>query len=306
MGAIKMKIYNNHLFLIDLQQKNLEGFRKFISCWVYHRENLTFAVDPGPASTIPLLVDALRGIGVSSLDYILLTHIHIDHAGGTGELLRHFPKAGVICHEKGIPHLLNPEKLQRGSLKVLGKIAVEFGPISKVPEENFLSGKNIITPEGEIKVIDTPGHAAHHQSFIFGDLFFAGEALGTYIPGLSDFYLRPATPPKFIYKIFSSTLKKLAAINPQNICFAHYGLLTGQNNTAGQLLRELERWIAYINKNMESAIERPEEITEYLIGKEPLLRGFHELPADIQSREKYFITNSVKGITRYLLEKNSR
>ena len=78
----------NKLSCIDLDQPSLEGFRKFISCWLYQDETLTFVVDPGPLSTIPKLLAELQAKQVENLDYILLTHIHIDHAGGTGEFLK--------------------------------------------------------------------------------------------------------------------------------------------------------------------------------------------------------------------------
>lgn len=108
------------LTCIDLDQPSLEGFRQFISCWLYQDEKLCFVVDPGPLSTIPVLLKELQKQQVKSLDYILLTHIHIDHAGGTGELLRTFPQTKVICHPNGIKHLIAPEKLWAGSKKFSG------------------------------------------------------------------------------------------------------------------------------------------------------------------------------------------
>ncbi|WP_235606728.1 MBL fold metallo-hydrolase [Syntrophotalea acetylenivorans] len=90
-----------NLVCIDLDQPGLEGFRQFISAWLYREEQFTLLVDPGPLSTIPHLVSELRRHKVERLDYVLLTHIHIDHAGGTGALLREFPEARVVCHPGG-------------------------------------------------------------------------------------------------------------------------------------------------------------------------------------------------------------
>ncbi|NPA25310.1 MAG: MBL fold metallo-hydrolase, partial [Deltaproteobacteria bacterium] len=126
-----------NLTCIDLDEPRLQGFVKFISAWVYKSEELTFLVDPGPLSTIPHLLGELEKMGVARLDYILLTHIHIDHAGGTGELLKSFPEAQVICHPQGIKHLVNPEKLWQGSLKVLGHVAEIYGEIIPVPEASI-------------------------------------------------------------------------------------------------------------------------------------------------------------------------
>ena len=95
---------------------------------------MTLLVDPGPASTIPYLVERLDELGIRTIDYILLTHIHLDHAGGTGQLLRHFPGAKVNCHPKGIPHMVAPQKLWEESIKVLGKVAEAYGEMAPVPE----------------------------------------------------------------------------------------------------------------------------------------------------------------------------
>ena len=104
--------------LIDLDIPSL-GYTKFISAWLYKGEGGSFLVDPGPARTIPALLDGLTRHGVTRLDLILLTHIHMDHAGGIGDLAEKFPDAKVVCHEKAVRHLLYPVKLWEGSLKVL-------------------------------------------------------------------------------------------------------------------------------------------------------------------------------------------
>ncbi|HXE95003.1 MAG TPA: MBL fold metallo-hydrolase, partial [Dongiaceae bacterium] len=105
----------DNLTCIDLDQPSLEGFRNFISSWLYRGEGFNLLVDPGPLSTIPRLIATLRSHGVERLDYVLLTHIHIDHAGGAGALLKEFPEAHVICHPDGIRHITAPEKLWEGS-----------------------------------------------------------------------------------------------------------------------------------------------------------------------------------------------
>ena len=162
-----------NLSCIDLDEPRLQGFTRFISSWLWQSEGLNFLVDPGPLSTIPHLLGELQKKGVARLDYILLTHIHIDHAGGTGELLRRYPEARVVCHPKGIRHMVNPEKLWQGSLKVLGHVAEVYGEIIAVPEENIFFADEVA--DGRIKVYLTPGHAQHHLCFCSTTCFSAAR-----------------------------------------------------------------------------------------------------------------------------------
>jgi glyoxylase-like metal-dependent hydrolase (beta-lactamase superfamily II) len=120
------------IYLIELPQLR-KGYASFIGSWVLQRDATTILVDPGPSSTIPLLLQGLEALKIEALNTILLTHIHIDHAGGTGLLLEHYPEATVICHPKGIDHLITPEKLWKNTKKVLGDLATMYGPISPIP-----------------------------------------------------------------------------------------------------------------------------------------------------------------------------
>ena len=108
------------LELFDLDQA-LTGYREFISCWLYRDPRISLVVDPGPASSAAGLVDRLRAAGVDELDLILLTHIHLDHGGGTAELLAAFPRARWCSHPKGVAHLLEPDRLWEGSLATIGE-----------------------------------------------------------------------------------------------------------------------------------------------------------------------------------------
>ena len=105
------------LDLVDLDQ-NREGYREFLCCWVYQKDGYTFLIDPGPRSTIDYLVGALDELGVNKVDYVLLTHIHIDHGGGLANLLNVFPQARVFCHDSGIKHVVDPSRLWKGSLSL--------------------------------------------------------------------------------------------------------------------------------------------------------------------------------------------
>lgn len=289
------------LFLIDLDQP-LKGFRQFISSWVYQRGETTIIIDPGPASTIPHLLRELQQAGLKHPDYILLTHIHIDHAGGAGLLLKTFPNIRILCHPKGIPHLINPEKLWNASLQILGELAETYGPIAPIPEEKLFYSNHLQAKDFSIHVFETPGHAAHHISFLIDDLLFVGEALGVNLPGMQGSYLRIATPPKFKYDIYRSSLERIRRLPAKGLCFGHYGYREDVRNVVNQAMNQLDHWMETVREALQEGITEEKVILEKLLKSDPNLKQFANLPADIQARERYFCKNSIKGMVQYLEE----
>jgi len=285
---------------IDLDQPEPEGFRSFISSWLCVTENCTVVVDPGPLSTIPLLVSELGRRGVSRLDYILLTHIHIDHAGGTGALLKEFPEALVICHPDGVRHLIAPEKLWQGSRQVLGKLAEVYGEIVPVPAESILFSEDI--SEGEIRAFLTPGHAQHHCCYLVGDLLFGGEVAGVRcdLPG-DAIFMRPATPPRFILEVALDSLDRMIALGPKRMVFAHHGLVEMAVKHLEIAREQLLVWVRCIAGSAASGTgEGEEELVARLEQADPYYRNVRLLPEDIRARERYFLGNSLKGMAEYV------
>lgn len=282
---------------IDLDQPSLQGFRKFISSWLFCDNGLTFVVDPGPLSTITHLLAELGRLGVTQIDYILLTHIHIDHAGGTAALLAAFPQAQVICHPEGIRHLVDPEKLWQGTQKVLGRLAEVYGEIVPVPAERISFREKI----GNAQVWMTPGHAQHHLSFQFEDLLFAGEVAGVHYPLAQGIFMRPATPPRFILEVAQNSLAKMIDLKPQRLVFAHYGLV----ENAGKYLRiarsQLDLWVRGVAATAGVAQEEREAaIIAWLLAHDEWYRNVELLPEDIRARERYFLGNSLRGLIEYV------
>jgi glyoxylase-like metal-dependent hydrolase (beta-lactamase superfamily II) len=295
-----------NLYIVDLDQP-LDGFRNFLSSWVYLIDGTTIAVDPGPRSTIPVLVDAVKNLGKNKLDYILLTHIHIDHAGGTGVLVEHFPDAKVICHPKGIRHMVDPSKLWEGSRKFLGKVAEVYGEIAAIPEKN-IGFQNPIEIGGKtIRAYETPGHALNHLCYQIGNLLFLGEVAGINYPLDKALYLRIATPPPFIYEVYRNSLEKVAALDVSHVCFGHYGFRQDVKNVFDTALNQLDNWMATVEKHYKAGGELNEDkIYEDLLKNDRGLSTYGSLPPDVQSREKIFSLNSIRGMWDYLKEKDSK
>ncbi len=286
--------------LIEIPQDS-PGFNQFIGAWA-HIGKTNFLVDVGPANTAYRLIDALGSLGIGRLDYILLTHIHIDHAGALADVLEHYPMARVICHEKAIPFLVNPSKLWTGSLSVLGETARMYGMPGPVEGKRLIShGRCNI--EG-LTIVETPGHAAHHLSFSYEGRLFAGEAAGNYLSLNKGTYLRPATPPRFFMAAYTDSLERLLALENQVLCYGHFGEAPDSHEMIGRFHDQLHRWEDIIMEEFPKKEEDPiPGCMTALLEKDPELKLFGELPPSIQDREKFFLSNSINGYIGFMRDR---
>jgi len=260
---------------------------------------LNFLVDVGPAASAHRLIESLESIGIDRLDYILITHIHIDHAGGLSKVLSRYPMARVICHEKAVPLLTDPSKLWAGSLKVLGDTARMYGEPMPVDMDRLIPHPAGTVPG--LGVIDTPGHAAHHLSFTWEERLFAGEAGGNFMALEGGTYLRPATPPRFFMEAFLGSLEKLLTLENRTLCYGHFG----QAENSREMLQRFRDQLLFWKEIVFGELQRGEEdllsrCMAALLEKDPELKRFGDLSPEFQSRERYFLTNSINGFIGYL------
>lgn len=316
----------------------LPGFRDFLTSWVVVAERWVLVIDVGPSRTIPSLVQSLSEMGVKAQYetgkdlFILLTHVHIDHSGGLGDLIRDFPRVRVVVHTRGRPHLVDPTSLWKGSIETLGDLAYAYGQIKPVPQGVIL--ETDILPQ-EVEILPTQGHASHHQSYLVhlgaDTVLFSGEAAGIYLGETNytshlrrcekapdNIYLRPATPPRFFYDVYVDSLRNLEQYEPSLICYGHFGY----TDDKGLLLREENQLGLWKDIIWEEAMGGAscsdayslagsgrleaddglliDRILERLLSEDPLLSGFCSLSQDISLREEYFLGNSIKGFVGYI------
>jgi glyoxylase-like metal-dependent hydrolase (beta-lactamase superfamily II) len=196
------------------------GNEKVICCW----EVDGVLIDPGPQSTEETVVAALDGAVPRAL---LLTHIHFDHAGAAGALVRRWPKLPVYVHERGAPHLASPERLVASAARLWGGeegLARLWGEVVPVPERNLhiLSGGETVLRDFRVEY--TPGHASHHVSFLHEPTgtAFVGDVAGVRIPP-SEYVIAPTPPPDIDVEAWDRSIDLVAGWDPDALALAHFG-----------------------------------------------------------------------------------
>ncbi len=177
-------------------------------------------VDPGPESCIQTLLEGLQG----DLRALLLTHIHLDHAGATGALVRSHPHLTVYVHENGAPHLADPSKLLKSAARLYGDDMQRlWGEVLPVPEERIHVLRGGETVEG-MRVAYTPGHASHHVSYFHQDAgdVYVGDMAGVRAPGY-DFTVAPTPPPDIDVDGWLASVDEIEAFGAEAVCMTHFG-----------------------------------------------------------------------------------
>jgi glyoxylase-like metal-dependent hydrolase (beta-lactamase superfamily II) len=246
-------------------------------------------VDPGPASSVA----ALDGIEPRAL---LLTHIHLDHAGATGVLVRRHPQLKVYVHERGAPHLIDPSKLLASAGRLYGdRMELLWGEVAPVPEENIVTLSGGETVEG-FRVEYTPGHASHHVSYLHeetGDAY-VGDVAGVRVPP-SELTIAPTPPPDIDVELWLASIDLVEAWSPAALLLTHFGPVdaaAGLDRAREALRRQLE----WAEAGPDVFAERHAEVIRQALDEEEAVRLEQAAPAD-QLRA---------GLERYLSKRAER
>jgi glyoxylase-like metal-dependent hydrolase (beta-lactamase superfamily II) len=208
-------------------------------------------VETGPAKVASAVAAGVAGAGLDPADlaWIVVTHIHLDHAGGVGDLVRTFPNATVVVHPAGARHLVDPERLLASSARVYGPLMdTVYGGLTPVE-----AGRVKAADDGEVldlggrrlELLHAPGHAKHHLAVFEPDLgvLFAGDGVGVLLP--STGVLRPATPPPdFDRDLAVASLRRFAERDPAHLVLTHFGPITPPAERLAEAEDKLRRWCA--------------------------------------------------------------
>jgi len=242
----------DEVFEID----TLMGGHAGITAGYLIRSDRPCLVETGTALSAPTVVQSLKdlGIGPGDLATIVVTHIHLDHAGGVGDLAATFPNAQVVVHERGARHLVDPTKLVASAHRVFGPVMDElFGDLLPTPADRVVAlgdiGSIDLGGGRRLDAFHAPGHASHHIGLLdpqTGDLY-TGDAAGVYIPEVDE--LRPATPPPdFDLDLALASMGRMREIMPTRLLFSHYGPVSDVDSALGRSEEVLCAWVDMVRE----------------------------------------------------------
>jgi glyoxylase-like metal-dependent hydrolase (beta-lactamase superfamily II) len=211
------------------------GRERVIGCWQVD----DVLVDPGPASCLPTLLEAL---GDRPPRALLLTHIHLDHAGATGSLVERWPELEVYVHERGAAHMAEPSRLLRSARRLYGPDMDRlWGEMAPVPERNLrvLTGGETVL--GSFEVAYTPGHASHHVSYLYEGTAFVGDVGGVRITS-SSLAIPPTPPPDIDVEAWHESIERIVAWRPQRLAMTHFGDTEEVETHFDEVGRRLDAW----------------------------------------------------------------
>jgi glyoxylase-like metal-dependent hydrolase (beta-lactamase superfamily II) len=196
---------------------------------IHHRGGVAL-IDPGPSSTLPVLRRELdrAGIAMSDVDALVLTHIHLDHAGASGTLVHEHPRLRVYVHEHGAPHMIDPAKLLASAARLYGndmdRLWGEFRPVPADAIVALRGGERIRAGGRDLDVAYTPGHASHHVSYFARDagVAFVGDTAGIRLPP-GGYILPPTPPPDIDLDVWPKSLATIDEWRPDTVFLTHFG-----------------------------------------------------------------------------------
>lgn len=213
-------------------------------------------VDTGPNSAVPLILAALERLGVApdAVDTLFLTHVHLDHAGGAGELMRALPRATAVVHPRGAPHLIDPEKLIAGTRAVYGAELYDklYGEILPIPRERLViaqDGQRFDIAGRTFECVHTPGHALHHQAIVDhgATSIFTGDTFGVsyreFDTARGAWIMPTTTPTQFDPRQLKSSVERLMQFRPRRLYLTHYSEVSDCARLANDMLDAIDAFV---------------------------------------------------------------
>ncbi|HEX5798934.1 MAG TPA: MBL fold metallo-hydrolase [Gaiellaceae bacterium] len=223
------------------------GAPRTIGAYLLETDDGPALFDCGPSSCLPALEDGLRerGLALEDLRHLLLSHIHLDHAGAAGSLVRRQPALQVHVSDVGAPHLVDPSRLERSARRLYGDTFDSlWGELAPVPEENVhVAGPRVLG----LECFPAPGHASHHVCYFDGTTLYAGDAAGVRIQP-AETVLPPTPPPDVDLEAWERTLREIERRRPERLALIHFGVAEDVERHLGELRERLATWAERVER----------------------------------------------------------
>lgn len=285
------------------------------SCYLIEQNGHAAFIDVGTNHTVPLLLDLLeqKGIPLSNIDYVIPTHVHLDHAGGAGLLMQHAPNAQLIIHPRGARHMIDPSRIQAGATAVYGEAEFErhYGELIGIDEQRVIAtaDRQKISFRGRVlEFLHTPGHAKHHFCIIdkTSNGMFTGDTFGAAYPELTvnqhAFIFPPTSPVDFNPSDWLASIDKLMATGCDRAYLTHYNQVGNLESLADDLRKRI-RLFAQLSQESASDAILHKKIEHYLV-EEVMTSGCQLTKTEIIETLSLDIGIIVQGL-RVWLEKNA-
>ncbi len=233
--------------------------KELAACYILERNQRVAIIETGTRHSVPVILEYLRqrDIGQDQVDFVIATHVHLDHAGGVGLLMQTLPQAKLVIHPRGARHMADPGKLQAGATAVYGEAAYQemYGDLIAVAEAQMIIAEDGDQLElgGEVlQFLDTPGHANHHfcvwdnasRGFFTGDTF--GIAYRELVVDGQPFIFPTTTPVQFDPEALKASIAKLMTYQPERMFLTHYGMVEQPERLAPQLVEQIDDYVALV------------------------------------------------------------
>ncbi len=291
---------------IDLE---FQGRRHAIAAYLIEGPEGPVLIETGPGSTLAKLRSKLSALGFApeQVRHVLLTHIHLDHAGAAGWWASQ--GATVYLHPKGAPHLIDPSRLIRSATRIYGdRMDSLWGEILPIPAERVVEVQDgqILSVAGlKIRAWDTPGHANHHLAYQLGKVLFSGDAAGIRLPE-SAWVDLPAPPPEFDHELWKLSLQKIRGLGLTHLLPTHFGPTKDVEAQLSAVERQLDRSLSMVQRLLDAGLDRDAIVGRYDRWIRELIveGGSSESLADLLEVANPK-TMSVDGVLRYLNQRDS-
>ena len=246
---------------VDLEWNGLPGQ---VAAYLVEGGDGVAVVECGPASTLPALLEGVRSLGrePEEITHVLVTHVHLDHAGGAGALLRHAPSARVYAHPWGAPHLADPSRLLASAALLYGdRMHALWGETVPVPTDRLTmleDGAEVRVGGRRLVALDTPGHARHHHAFHDPDagLVFTGDVGGIRIGG-ARYVSAPTPPPEIDLGAWGASLERIRRLRPRLLLPTHFGGFDDARWHLDDLAARLSAWAAWMREQAAAGVSGP-------------------------------------------------